>query len=238
MPEENTSEEESQNDSSGAEGENDNSDTKTETNSDQDDAKGNESDKSKADQEEEFKDDGVEPVVRKKTNADWVAERRGKQIEKLKNQQGQKESEEEEDSEEDDDIDPEDEKVVEKVINKKLGPVINPILAERAKAEDDIAINEILSEYPELKPFEAKARRFMSHPSRKHLPVETIFAEVAGVKTLLRLGARKGLDAEDKAREGRAGGGTGDGGHSQTGAKKIWDMTNEEFEEYKRTHTS
>lgn len=182
--------------------------------------------------EDEFKDDLAEPSVRqKKTPADWVAERRGRKIEKLK-QQGEKSEEEDIDDEEEEDVDEEDAKVVRRVLEKELGPVLDPILAERSRAEDDIAVNEVLTKYPELKKFEAKARRFMSHPTRKNLPVETIFAEVAGIDTMLKLGARKGMSAEDKASEGRTGGGSNVSSHNNK-AEEIRNMTPEQFEQYK-----
>lgn len=182
--------------------------------------------------EEEFKDDLAEPVVRKKTNADWVAERRGKKIEKMKDQQNKDESKEEGAEEEEEDVDEEDAKVVRKILKEELGPVINPILAEKSKAEDDIEIGKVLAEHPEFKPYEEKVRRFMAHPSRKNLPVETVFADVIGVKTLLQLGAKKGLSAEEKANEGRTGGGSNTSTHKSK-AEEIQNMSHEEFEQYK-----
>ncbi len=184
----------------------------------------------KKSEDEEFKDDGQEPAVRKKSksNIDYILNRKNKKIEKLKEESNKKKESEEEGDDNEDDVDPEDREVVSKIIKDEIAPVLNPLLEERAKAEDDLEVNNFLNEFPQFKPFEARARRFMQHPSRKNLPIATIFMEAAGPENVLKIGAKMKNQADEKAKEGQMGGGNS----KPSGEKKVSEMSNEEFAEH------
>lgn len=190
--------------------------------------KGNDG-KKPEEKEEKIEDDGAEPVVRRpKTAKDYIIERKQRQLDKAK--KAEEKSEDKADDgdkndadDADDEIAPEDEQLVEKIVDKKL----EPLLEERRKAEDDSAIKDYLAENPELKPFEAKVRRFMKHESRAHLPVGTIFLEAAGSDFFMKMGAKRAQKAADEAKKG----GTGGGGSNRNIAepKRVSEMSDAEF---------
>lgn len=160
------------------------------------------------------KDEDKEPPTRKRP-VDFIRERQ----ERRKAKQGDQGKAADED--EDDDIDPADKETIGKVVAKALKPFVE----EKAKAQDEQEIKDFLNSNPDFKPYEAKARKYMSHPSRKDVPIEEIFYGVAG-KDLLRIGAKRAKIADDEARKTRSAGGASDAG----GAKSNADLTREELE--------
>lgn len=174
-------------------------------------------DSAKAPQSNSNDDDGVEPVIRKRLSTqDFII---GRQRAKLAKSQEKDEGGSDED--EDDNVAPEDEELITKVVAKQLAPIINKSL----EADDNQEINDFLTENPDFKPFEAKARRYMSHPSRRSLPIKSIFYEVAG-DNLLRMGAERGKLADEKAKNSQTGGGSNRAGE---GSKSVLDMPLDEF---------
>jgi hypothetical protein len=160
-----------------------------------------------------------EPIVRKRMSPkDFIIQRQQKKIEKLK----EKQTSEGGNEEDEDEIAPEDETLITKVVAKQLAPILDKQIAE----EDEQEVSKFLTENPDFKPYEAKARKYMSHPSRRHLPIETIFYEVAG-KDLMKLGAERNRKADEEAKQTQTGGGSSRGGGK---AKNAWEMTPEEFE--------
>lgn len=178
------------------------------TEDDDDDA-----DKSKGDdkksKKDTSKDDDEEPPTRKRT-VDYIKERQAKKG-KVADDKGKKDDDGESDDE--DDIDEVDEKAIGKVVNK----ILKPIIEKETKAQDDKEFSDFLTANPDFKPFEAKARKYASHPSRKDVPIEEIFYGVAG-KDLLRIGAKRGKIADDEARKTKASGGSQDAGGVKTAA--------------------
>lgn len=165
-------------------------------------------------------DDNSEPKVRSRMTAkDFIIQRQQKKIQKL----NQVDNDDEDDS--DSDISSDDEELITKVVSKKFAPLIERQLAD----DDDLEVKEFISKNPDFKEFEAKARKYMAHPSRRSLPIESIFYEVAGEK-LLKLGAERQKKADLEAKNSQAGGGSNRGGESK---KDIWSMSSEEFEREK-----
>jgi hypothetical protein len=121
----------------------------------------------------------------------------------------------------DDDVNPEDEAMINKVVAKNFAPIIDKTIA----ADDEKEIGSFLAENPDFKPYETKVRRFMQHPSRRQLPIESIFYEVAG-PALIKLGADRQKLADEKAKNTQTGGGSNRGGE---GGKTIADLTEAEF---------
>src|SRR5690606_11309004 len=122
-----------------------------------------------------------EPVVRERlSKRDYII---GRQKAKLAREQAKATQIQDEDIDYND-VTPQDEALISKVVAKRFAPIIERSLA----AEDEMEINEFLSQNPEFKEFESKARRFMQHESRRHLPIKSIFYEVAGDK-LMAIGA-------------------------------------------------
>lgn len=165
-------------------------------------------------------DDNSEPKVRSRMTAkDFIIQRQQKKIQKL----NQVDNNDEYDS--DSDVSSDDEELITKVVSKKFAPLIERQLAD----DDDLEVKEFISKNPDFKEFEAKARKYMAHPSRRSLPIESIFYEVAGEK-LLKLGAERQKKADLEAKNSQAGGGSNRGGESK---KDIWSMSSEEFEREK-----
>jgi hypothetical protein len=164
-------------------------------------------------------DDNAEPAVRQRMSPkDFIIQRQQRKIAKMREQEGSGE----EGAGEPEEIAPEDEALITSVVARKFAPIFEKTLA----AEDDKEISAFVKANPDFAPFEAKARRFISHPSRQHLPVESVFYEVAG-KQLLKMGADRGRQADEAAKQTQTGGGSNRGGG---GEKTAWDLSKEEFE--------
>lgn len=170
-------------------------------------------------------DDGKEPESRKKP-IDFILARKDAKIAKLAgkgaaDKSGAGGDGEGKEEEEDDAVAPEDAEVVIKTVM----PIIKPLLEQNAAQENEKELGAFLTANPDFKPFEAKIRRFMTHPDRAGIPIKAIAYEVAGDK-LMQIGAKRSKAADDKARATQTGGGSGrEGG----GEKSVWDMTPEEF---------
>lgn len=161
-------------------------------------------------------DDDEEPPIRKRP-IDFIKERQAKK--------GNKSSDDKEKNDDtgddDDDIDEADEKAIGKVVKKYLDPFIQ----DKVKTQDEAEISTFLAENPDLKPFEAKARKYMAHPSRKDVPIAEIFYGIAG-KELLRIGANRAKIAKVESKKTVSLGGTQDAGGTKTAAT----MTRAELE--------
>jgi hypothetical protein len=121
----------------------------------------------------------------------------------------------------DDVVAPEDEALITKVVSKQFAPIIDKTLA----ADDNEEVSAFVKANPDFAPFEAKVRRFMQHPSRRQLPVDSLFYEVAG-PTLLKLGAERERAANAKAKDTQTGGGSNRAGE---GVKSDFDLSKDEF---------
>ena len=208
--EENVNDQEQQNDT----GSDDNKNTEEndeDAGAGKDDGENNDGDQAdKKDKEDD------EPQIRASKQSNWknryFAEKR------LAN----KKQDTDESDDEEDEIAPEDEEMVDKVIRKRFGSKFDQMDAQADKAE----LDSFITANPDFKPYQAKILKFWQHPSRNHLPIESVAYEVAG-KDLIRIGAKRGKQADEKAKK-EAGG--GNSGASPGGAKKVADMTDEEFD--------
>lgn len=174
--------------------------------------------------QDDDEDDGSEPEQRKRLSAkDFIIQRQQKKL--AKKAKAPKDNSDVDDdnegSQDDDEIAPEDEELITKVVAKKFAPIIDKSLA----ADDEQEIQDFLKTNPDFKPFEAKVRRFMQHPSRRALPIKSIFYEVAGDK-LLKIGAERAKQADKKAKDSQTGGGSNRGGEAD---QNVWDLTPEQF---------
>jgi hypothetical protein len=164
-----------------------------------------------------------EPPVRSRIDiANHIIKRQQKRIAKMeaKLEGGANDNEE---GVEDPEIAPEDEALISKVVEKRLAP----IMEKTREAEDNKEVTDFISANPDFAPYAAKAKKFLAHPSRRHLPVETIFFEVAG-KDLIKIGAERQRKADETARGTQTGGGSNRG--VSNGEKGVWDLSQQEFE--------
>ena len=187
----------------------------------QDGGEGGDKKPAEADKGSQGKDD--EPPVRtRKTVKDFIIERKERKIAKLEGEKAGKDGEGAgDDADEDDEIDPADRKVIAQVVT----PMLKPLLEKSLQAEDEAEVSDFLKANPDFKPYEAKARQWMTHPSRRNLPIKSIFYEVAG-DDLMKIGAKRAKDAEDEANRSGAGGGNSRGSEGGTSVK---DLSKEEF---------
>lgn len=194
----------------------DGADDKEATDDDEENADDKKSKKTTSKDEDD--DEDKEPPTRKRP-IDFIKERQ----ERRKAKQGgdKSKSDDKTEDDEDDDIDPADEKTVGKIVEQYL----KPIAEKEAKAQDDQEIKEFLTANPDFKPYEAKARKYMSHPSRKDVPIQEIFYGVAGAD-LLKIGAKRAKIADNEAKKTKSGGGAQDAG----GVKSAATMTKAELE--------
>jgi hypothetical protein len=166
------------------------------------------------------KDNGEEPPVSKRLSAkDFIIQRQQKKIDKLQKGEGEDDQPDDEGSE----LLPEDRRSILQVV----GEALSPVLEKTIQAEDDKEIAQFIKDNPEFAPFVDKAKRYISHPTRRHLPIETVFLEVVGRKTLMQMGAEKQRLADEEAQKGQGGGSTARGG--QGGVKPVWEQSEEEF---------
>lgn len=157
------------------------------------------------------KDEDKEPPTRKRP-IDFIKERQ----ERRKAKQGDSDKSKNDDEDEDDDIDPADKETIGKVVEKALKPFIE----KEAKQQDETEIKEFLTANPDFKAYEAKARKYMSHPSRKDVPISEIFYGVAGAD-LLKIGAKRAKIADNESKKTRTGGGADGGGDGQKSVKEM-----------------
>ena len=175
------------------------------------------------DTSKEGEDDGSEPATRKRLSiSDYVAGRKLKKLSKTAKADEGTADEGTDEDEEDEEVAQKDKDLIAKVVTPMLAPFVDKSL----KAEDDQEVAAFLVENPDFKPFEAKARRYMQHPSRRQLPVKSIFYEVAGDK-LIKIGADRAKAADEKAKNTQTGGGSNRAGE---GAKNDWALPKDEFE--------
>jgi hypothetical protein len=170
-------------------------------------------------------DDGKEPEVKPRMSTkDFIIQRqKAKLAKKAKAGEGEEgDGKGNEAGEDDEEFAPEDVSMINKVVSKTFAPIIDKTLA----ADDEREIQDFLTVNPDFKPFEAKARRYMQHPSRRQLPIKSIFYEVAGDK-LMKIGADRAKAADEKAKSTQTGGGSNRAGE---GAKSDWDLPKDEFE--------
>lgn len=169
-------------------------------------------------------DDGKDPEVKpRKTPQDFIIERKNRKIAKLQNKGDQGEGEGGEGDEEENEVAPEDADLIKKVVS----PMIAPIVEKSLEAEDEKEIQEFLKENSDFKPYEQKVRRFMKHPSRRQLPIKSLFYEVAG-DDLLKIGADRKAKADEEAKHSQSGGGSNRAGEGQE--KSAWELPKDEFE--------
>jgi len=167
--------------------------------------------------------DDEEPPTRKpRTNADWVALRRQRKLEKQADKSSDRGEADDEDEIEDEDISPEDAKVIDRVVQKRL----EPILAEKEQESLKSEINTFIDANPDFKPFASKALKWAVHPSWKNVPTEQLMYAVAG-KQLLTIGAKRREIADKKISQTKVGGNSS----QSTSSKSVWDMSDEEFEQ-------
>lgn len=204
--------------------EGDNSDDKTDAGSTDKEEDGEDKDqkddkKSSKSTSEGKEEEEKEPPTRvRKSPIDFIKARQEKRAKKAEQIDS-----EEDDEEEDDGIDEADKKTFGKLLNKALQPLAQKAIQE----EDDKEVNAFLANNPDFKPYEARARKYMSHPSRKDVPIQEIFYGVAG-KDLLILGAKRAKIANDEAKKTK--GGTGTGSDAGASNKSVNEMSKAELE--------
>lgn len=168
-------------------------------------------------------DDGAEPPTRGKTAADYVAERRGKKIKKLQQKAQNQQGDDDAGDDVDDDTDPND---VSALVQKEVEKLLSPVLESQEEQAIDAEIADFLADNPDFEPYKDKVKRFAKHPSRRQIPVKSLFYEVAGDK-LLKIGADRRANADKKARQMQSGGGRAD---VDKGSKSYKDMPFDDVE--------
>lgn len=160
---------------------------------------------------DEFADDNADPAENKrKTAKDYIIQRKNAKIAKLKKQQQEGAKPEGDKPEDDEPGEQADDEGAEPDGEGDDAPPylegLRPIVEKHIATEDAKEVEAFLKDHPDLEPYKAKVERWMKHPSRRHLPVSSIFFEVAG-EHLMRIGATRARKADQKAKETQMGGG-------------------------------
>lgn len=158
-----------------------------------------------------------EPKTRKR-NIDFIKERQQKKADKVRDIKDDFLDDEDEDE---DYMDPDEKKAIARHVNR----ILDPILKKQMQDEDNQEIDSFIKQNPDFSPYIDKVKKFSQHESRKNLPIQSLFYEVAG-PDLLRLGAKRAKKAGDEAKDSTAGGGTSNGGTETT---SVWDLSLEDF---------
>ena len=177
----------------------------------------------------DFQDDDSEPVVNKRKSAkDFIIQRQQKKLAKLRKQQGEEPQDGNQPPEGEEGEDPENQDGGEDTNGEDDLPGVlegfRPIVEKHIAAQDAEEVSSFLKENPDFEPYKAKVERWMKHPSRRHLPVSTIFAEVA-MDHLLKIGANRGRQADAEAQQTQAGGG---GSNRDAGSPINWKTATKE----------
>jgi len=162
-------------------------------------------------------DDDTPPPVRK-TASDYYNERHARKSTKVETQKKNDDDE----GADDEDVAPDDEEIISKVIDKRLAPVLEKIVGSEDKEE----ASKFFNENPEFKPYEAKIAKWWQDPSRRHLPISTVALEAIGYKNLIRIGAQKQKEADEKAAQAKT---KGSSAGQDGGSKPVSEMTTAEF---------
>jgi len=111
-------------------------------------------------------------------------------------------------------------------INQMLDEKLAPVVQEYQKQKDEAEINKALAQYPMLKDYADKARKYWQHESRKNLPFISVLFEVAGPDTF-KIGAQQAQEANQQAAQFQP---TGSSTRGVSPKKGAWQMSNEEFQ--------
>lgn len=133
------------------------------------------------------------------------------------------------DIEDDDDIDPEDAARIGKVVEKRLAP-LSEVQKQLRDIQDSQEVDAFIRVKPEFSKYRESIIKHVQHPAYSNIPVHNIAAMVAS-KDLMRMGAEQEREAQRKAKETNAGGGTQ---RKITPGKIDWkNASKEEFEAHK-----
>lgn len=162
----------------------------------------------------EYADDNADPAENKrKTAKDFIIARKNAKIaklEKAKQEAAAKGADAKKDDDdaggEPDDAEADEDEDTEDDVSPNLEG-LKPIVEEHIAAQDAKEVQAFLAEHPDFEPYKAKVERWMKHPSRRNLPVSSIFFEVAG-EHLMKIGAKRARAADAKAKDTQAGGGS------------------------------
>lgn len=171
--------------------------------------------------EQATEEDEDAPVRKPRTNADWVALRRQRKIEREQRKSTEEQKGEDGD---DDDISPEDARLIDRRIAKAIAPFEQKAVQEQLTSE----INTFVASNPEFKPYADKVAKWAQHPSWENVPVDRIFYAAAG-PNLMKMGAQRKAEQDRKAAETRPGGSSS---AAESGGKPIENMTDAEFAAY------
>lgn len=172
-----------------------------------------------------FEDDGADPSVRR-DNSYFVGLRHGKKAAKQGGKPvagGDDDGGEDDGDDDEGGIHPEDAEI----LNSAIGNAIKPITDKLAASEDATALNSFIAQNPAFKPYQAKIERFMKHPTRSHLPIDTVAMEAVGTAGMIKIGAKMARTADHKKNSSKTGAGNGP---RQAEAKAdVWGMSDTDF---------
>ena len=112
---------------------------------------------------------------------------------------GKEEEEEDDDDDEGGDVDPEDKKTISKVVKKQTAE----LRQETQDLRDEISVNDVIAEEPELKKFKGAALKYMK--VHTNLTAQDAMAIVSS-GAQQKMGAKKERDAAKKSKSTKSGG--------------------------------
>lgn len=210
------------------EGDESKSDKKEDANTDTD--KGEEEDEDK-DKNPDFDDTATPVIPVRKSNAQFIIERKNKKIEKLQSKKDTDDKDPSDDTpedEEDDNLSEDAKKAIERVVGSKIKP-LQDILVSKANEEE---LKDLFSAQPEAKKYENHIKAYLQHDAYKNVPPEVIYHHLA-FGSAVTLGAKKKTVADKEASQSK-GGGRGLPPKNAVGdlpsAEDIAEMSEEDFE--------
>ena len=196
------------------------------------DKEGEEEDKGEPDKDENTFDDTATPSIPvRKSNAQFIIERKNRKIEKLQSKDKTEDTSETDDIDTDTDSDSnlsEDaSKAIDSAVDSRIKPVVE-LLISKANEEE---LKDLFSAEPDAKKYENHIKAYLQHDAYKNVPPDVIYHHLA-FNNALAIGAKKRSVADKEANLNKSGGRGLPPKESVSGLpspEDIADMTDEEF---------
>lgn len=120
-----------------------------------------------------------------------------------------------------------------KKIQKEVDRAVAPFRQQNQTLQNKVEVDTFLATHPDYKKYEQSIRDHIADPAYSRVPVERIAAMIAA-PDLMKIGARKEREAQQRAKETQNGGGAG-APRAPQGGGKDWGTSSKEDFEKKRT---
>ncbi len=151
--------------------------------------------------EDDFDDTATPVIPVRKSNAQFIIERKNKKIEKMQSKADKDEDAGAEDELEDSDLSEDASKAIDSAVDTRIKPVMD-ILISKANEEE---LKDLFSTTPEAKKYENHIKAYLQHDAYKNVAPDVIYHHLA-FNNALAIGAKKRTVADTEAKQTKGGG--------------------------------